>query len=388
MTSGQDLGPTADGGVCAPGALRPAARKDFDAVLVPGTAKVLVYAGDEAPFSMALPLPRQFVDEFWQYDLAGCAWQTVSATNSPGARGAYAAAFDTKRNRMLIVAGRKGTDTAPPLTNEVWAFDVATNAWTQLNPGGTAPQPRVGHQVGYDPDKDRLFMIGGENSTGFGNAVLDEAWQLSFAASADGAWSRLSSSGGPGVRRDFALAYDSTHKWMVLFGGAVDFVTYKADLWIYDLSADAWQAVNAKGALPDNRFAAKLVFDAPRARYIMFGGHDDTALGLRNDTWAVTVDGSGAAAWTQLLAGDSDKSVGNVELISPERRDKNGFVLYGDTIWSFGGTSDCGPMDDTWVLDLKSPTAWTTPYPALVGETCYRRAMPGQSCASDCSKPL
>jgi hypothetical protein len=73
--------------------------------------------------------------------------------------------------------------------------------------------------------------------------------------------------------------------------------------------------------------------------------------------------------------------------MSPERRDKNGIVLLGDQLWTFGGTTDCGPIDDVWTADVRTPV-WTATYSAQVGETCYRLAKPGQTCPTDCGKPL
>jgi hypothetical protein len=264
---------------CTPGAMRPAARKDFDAVRVPGTQKILVYAGDQAPFSMALPLPRQFVDELWQYDASGCGgWQSLTATNSPGARGAYAATFDTKRNRMIVVAGRKGTDSSPPLTNEVWALDVAAMSWQQLMPSGTLPAARVGHQVVYDADRDRIVMFFGDTSKTFGSGILADVWELSFASSADGAWKVFSFTGAgvvaPSGRRDVAASVDGPPGRVVLFGGALDFQTYTNEVWLFDLATNSFAKAKSSGGLPAERFGAKLLYDAPRNRHLLFAGHD------------------------------------------------------------------------------------------------------------------
>lgn len=381
-----------DGGNCAPLALRPQARQRVGGVLVPSTQKILVYGGDEAPVSTALPAPRQLTDDLWSYDLACATWAQLGAQQPPGALGEYVAVFDSKRGRAILVPGQKGTTRNPALTSELWAFDPQAMTWTQLHPtaaGGASPSARVGHGAIYDAGRDRLLVFGGETSINFSGAdMLGDTWALDFAASADGAWSKLAA--GPLARRDGALAVDAAGNRAVLFGGARDFMTYVNDVWVFDLVADTWKQANTSGDVPSARFAAKMSFDGA-SRFILFGGHDPAALGPLNDSYALTVDGAGAAVFKLLLAGDTDTTVAGVDHSSPERRERHAQIFAGGKIWIFGGSSDCGPLDDVWTLDLAAPTRWTTVVPAKIDETCQRRAMPGQLCQPppmDCTTPL
>lgn len=380
-----------DGGACMSSALRPSARKDVDAVLVPATRQILVYGGDQAPFDPnAMAQPKQLVDELWRYDLGCKTWEQLSA-NAPGPRAGYAAAFDSKRNRMVLVGGLAGTGSAPAHTSDVWALDVTTLMWTQLQPSGTAPSARVGHRVIYDAGRDRLILVGGDTAAIFGNGIVGDVWELDFAGSADGAWKQLSASnaaGVPSARRDVSLAIDTTHQIAVMFGGAFSFDTYTDEVWTFDLASSTWKQAQPVGGLPSARFGAKMAFDDTTGQMVLFGGHDAGAIGLRNDSWELTADSAGNAVFTPLLAGDGGLGVGNVDTASPERRDKHGFVVSMGTAWTFGGSSDCGPLDDAWTLDLTQPTTWTPAFPAMQGETCARRAMPGQMCPSDCGAPL
>jgi N-acetylneuraminic acid mutarotase len=376
-----------DGGMCAPLTLRPQARQRVEGVLDPSAQKILVYGGDEAPVSTALPAPRQLTDDLWSYDVACGTWTQLGMQEAPGAQGEYAATFDTKRNRMILIAGQKGTATSPPLVEEVWAYDTAAMMWTQLKPTGS-PGARVGHRAIYDAAHDRVVMFGGEKSINFNAAdMLGDTWTLDFTSSADGAWLELAGTG-PTKRRDAALATDGNR--VVLFGGASDFATYQNDVWVLDLGQGMWQKANTSGA-PSKRFASKLSFDSAGGRFVMFGGHDPFSLGPLNDTYALTVDSSGNAAFTLLIAGDSDTTVAGVDHTSPERRERHAQAVAGMKVWIFGGSSDCGPMDDVWTLDLTAPTKWTPVVPALIDETCQRRAMPGQTCQpppNDCTMPL
>ena len=380
-----------DGGMCGPLTLRPQARQRVEGVLDPSSQKILVYGGDEAPISTALPAPRQLTDDLWSYDVACGTWTELGMQQQAGPQGEYAATFDTARNRMILIAGQKGTAANPPVVDEVWAYDTAATAWTLLHPAAPAGTPgaRVGHRAIYDAGHDRLVLFGGERSINFSAGdMFGDTWTLDFTTSADGVWQKLAGAG-PSKRRDAALATDGNR--VVLFGGASDFATYQNDVWVLDLGQGVWAQATTSGDVPSARFASKLSFDAASGRFVMFGGHDPTSLGPLNDTYALTVDSSGSAAFNLLMAGDSDVTIAGVDHNSPERRERHAQVAAGSQLWIFGGASDCGPMDDVWTLDLAAPTKWTPVVPALIDETCQRRATSGQTCQpppNDCTTPL
>jgi N-acetylneuraminic acid mutarotase len=367
--------------------VRPPGRKSIDAVLAPTLNQLFVYGGDQQPFTMALPAPRQFVDDLWSYDWASGQWSMVATGVPPGPRGQYAAALDSKRNRILYFGGRKGATATPPLTNEIWAYDPTAKSWAQLMPTGTAPVARVGHRVAYDAAGDRLLMFGGDKADSFNAGdMLADFWELDFAASADGAWKQIAATGGPSARRDVALAIDDAHKRLVVYGGASDFATYQGDVLVFDLTAGSWKNLNTGSNAPSARFAMKMVYDAPRDKFVMFGGHDLGTVGILNDLWTFQIDaGAANATFAAVLSGDTDLSIAGVDHNSPERREKHGLERVGDKLFLYGGGGDCGPLDDTWLLDLTNPTMWMTRESAMIGESCYRRAMSGQQCPTDVS---
>jgi hypothetical protein len=319
-SSGQHPGGS-DLGACSNG-LRPSARKDFDAVLAPATKQILVYAGDVAPFDPTGAPNRQYVDELWELDLGCGGWQRLATQTAAGPRGEYAAALDSKRNRMIVYAGQLGTSATPPLVGDVWAFDLATQAWAQLHPSGPAAGSRVGHRMVYDAAADRMIVFGGDGSATFGGAIKGDAFELSFAASTDGTWKQLNASGvagAPSPRRDVAMAIDSKRKIAVIFGGAFDFQTYTNEVWALDLTTNLWHKLTTLGDIPTHQFRAKMDYDQPRDRLVIFGGHDDQALGLQNATTSLTLDATAmTATFKVIIAGDSGLGVGHVDATSPE----------------------------------------------------------------------
>jgi hypothetical protein len=186
------------------------------------------------------------------------------------------------------------------------------------------------------------------------------------------------------------LVHDGRNGRAVLFGGASDFVTYSNEVWSFDLSRGAWSDLPTSSAagsdVPSPRFGVRMVLDGARGRFILFGGHDPLGLGLQNSTVALAIDAGGHAVFTTLVAGDP--MLGTVDHTSPERRDRHGLVARGDLLWTFGGESDCAPLDDVWTMSLPAATSgWTNALAATSGETCARRATAAQTCASDCGPP-
>jgi hypothetical protein len=374
--------------------LRPPARQSIDAVLA-GTS-VFVYGGDEEPANLSMAPPQQLVDDLWRFDVSTRVWSQVSTGNAPGARARYAAALDSKRNRIVYFGGFKGTAAHPPLDAQVWSLDVASSTFTQLMPSGTGPGTRVGHRMVYDAAGDRVLLFGGDAKGMFNSPDFSsDVWELSFAASADGAWKLDAMSNlptGPMARRDAALALDDAHGRLVMFGGAADFFTFFNDAWSWSLSTGKWTQATTSAA-PSQRLGTKMEYDSPRDQLVLFGGHDVSPIGLMNDLYTCKLDAAGAtAAFKQLLPGDTDFSIAGTDTKSPERREHHGFTRITDALFLYGGGGDCGPLDDTWSFDLTAPTAWQPVLGAMTGETCFRRAQPGQQCATgqtmECAAPF
>jgi hypothetical protein len=374
-----------DGGMCAPA--RVSARRDITAVPVPG-GKAIVYGGDQSPVNTMTATPtRQLVEDVWQIELGCGSWTQLQVPSGAGPRGGYAAAYDSKRDRVIVFGGLAGASAHPPLANDTWALDLTAMTWTHLMPGGTVPATRVAARMAYDADRDRMLLFGGtRNANELDGPGLLDLEELSFAASPDGTWTQLSNGGAgqPTTGWAPAMTVDTQRKLLLVFGGAANFLTFSNKLYAYDLAGSSWHLVTPTGNLPSERIDAQLAYDAARDQLWTFGGHDLGATGILNDTWSAKLDAAGATVtWTQVLNGDTALSTSGVDRNSPERREKHGLLVSGDKLWTMLGGSDCGSLDDVWTLDLTAPTAWTAVEPAQVGETCYRRAMPGQQCPTD-----
>jgi hypothetical protein len=336
-----------------------------------------------------------YVGSTWALDLACNQWTALDPSRQPPDRGRHSAVHDTLDNRMIVFGGRwraTGTQGSYDLFDDVWAFDLDDDTWTELETSGEAPSARWGAAAGYDPVKHRLIVTGGNVGTSGATYVPDAG---TFALDlATGVWSKV---GGPGPgKRLFADAtYDPAGHRLILFGGTVAFFgPFLNDTWALDLATDTWKEVGqGSPKLPEPRIRPTIVTDAQRGRVVLFAGHDDGIVGNRNDVWTFQLD---TELWARSSVGDlhdpASPSPGFcvfppdfvvTDMEAPERREAHIMAAYaeGDLAVVFGGKTDCGIADDLWTLSLGDLT-WTEVLEATVGESCIRAG--GEGCHDLC----
>ena len=276
--------------------------------------------------------------------------------------------LDTMRNRMLLFGGRSSSSA---YSNAVWAFDLATDTWSEVATTGTAPAPVAEAIATYDAPRDRLVVFGGDPGGFVGS---DGMYSLDLATNT---WSEITAAGAPSAR----LYHSSTQVGdeLFVFGGATGFnPPYFNDVHGFDLATDTWRTVATTND-PQPRFGAELIADPANGRLLMAFGHDDAELGNRNDVYALDI---ATGAWSQLHTGDTfnnpptgmcefpaDFTV--VEDGTPERRYSIGLAQTGSVAYVFGGKADCGYLNDVWSLDIGSG-AWTRVRASTGGEGCLR----------------
>jgi len=158
----------------------------------------------------------------WELDLSGDpAWNTVDVGNSgpPGSYG-MASIFDARRDRMIIFGGST-SDGYYGVHNDTWALNLRGGQpeWHQLNPAGPLPAARRTMTSIYDPIRDRMVVYGGWDSAGESNAdFLGDTWSLALDNNL--AWTKLAPAGVPPTGRDAISAiYDPVNDQLAVFGG-------------------------------------------------------------------------------------------------------------------------------------------------------------------------
>jgi uncharacterized protein (TIGR03437 family) len=103
----------------------------------------------------------------------------------------------------------------------VAAAQTAVN-WTQQNPQ-TSPPAREGHAMAYDSGHGQVVLFGGYG----GSNYLNDTWVW------DGSnWTQMFPQTSPPARAQHTMAYDSAHSQVVLFGGSSNVSFY--DTWVWD----------------------------------------------------------------------------------------------------------------------------------------------------------
>lgn len=384
----------ADAPRCDPSSDQPAARGDAVGVVDPATARLYVFGGDTGAVINCIPAP-QFSGETWRYDTTCDRWDQITGDAHPSPRSRMAWALDARRRRMIVFGGRyrAGSSGNYTLYNDVWALDLATEQWSELSPSGTAPSARSNASAVYDADSDAFIVFGGSTSvSGLSFTPRNDVWALDLATNA---WRRVETSGTAPSARLFHAAVMRGRSMVIYGGGGANAFMgpFYRDAASLDLASGAWSRVTLSGdtdALA-GRISASLVATGNNDDLLIVGGHDDGSLGNRNDL--LTLSTSGAVTVTR--AGDSLGTAGagfcdfppdfsQTDMDSPERR--SAFVLAPDPTRNraivYGGKTDCGLAGDVWSIDLRSAT-WRSLRGATDGLSCQRSGR--ENCRTLCN---
>lgn len=380
----------ADAGVCEASADQPLARGDAAGAVDPVTGAFYLFGGDVGPVVTCMARPM-FSDETWRYDTRCNRWTRLSPEAHPSARSRAAYAVDARRRRMLVFGGRSraGSTGAYTLYRELWSLDMAEGRWELLSTKGEMPTARANATMVVDAASDGAVLFGGNTSVdGARFTPRNDAWRLDLATLQ---WSRIADAGAPPARQFHAAAVRDGAMVVVGGGDSNAFLgPFLADAWRLDLATGQWSELALTGATDalGARISHGLVARADDL--VLVGGHDDGALGNRNDV--LTVDGAGDVA--ERSAGDTLQTPGNgfcdfppdfaaIDEGSPERR--SAFVMAEDParqrVIVYGGKTDCGTASDVWSLDLRT-LAWTALRGTTDGLACGRTGR--ESCRSLC----
>ena len=204
--------------------------------------------------------------------------------------------------------------------------------WIQQLPANT-PSARYDGALAYDSAHSQVVMFGGLGTSG----TLGETWLWNGTT-----WSQASPATVPAARANQAMAYDALHGQVVMFGGINSLSTRTNDTWL-------WGGTNWIQASPANsppaRDGATMVFDAALGEVVLFGGVNATGTVI-NDTWLWN-----GTNWSQ--ASPATSPTGRFDHAMAYDAAHSQVVLFG----GFNGSY----LNDTWLWD---GTNWTQQAPA------------------------
>lgn len=391
---GGTKGTAGGGGACQDTGERPGPRSEMAGIVDAKRKKLVFYGGDSGLPKQCNPNPHP-IGELWVYDIACKTFTQPATPDDPGPRTRASAAYDVAGDRMILFGGRyrAGTAGAYTLFGDVWALDLETLAWSQLDTG-TGPKGRSSTAIDVDTQKGELIVFGGNTSTdGLNFVPQNDVWAFNLASAS---WRQISTSGAAPAKRLFhAIAVDSAGRKLFAYsGGDANAFTgpFLRDLWALDLDAGTWSQLSSGAGGPLARISPTLAFDAASNGVLLFGGHDDGSVGNNNDTWRFDL---GTNTWSPITAPETLKKAAAgfcnfppdftaPNLSAPDRRSAHvaGFDATTRQWTVFGGKTDCGLIDDVWQLDAASGV-WASQVGALSGEACSRGAN-AAACKSLC----
>jgi len=246
----------------------PPARFGHEAVWVEGLG-VVAFAGQAGPTT--------FFNDLWAYDPAANAWSELPASGTrPKARYGTCAAIGPD-GRLWISHGftEDGTRFA-----DTQAFDFASGRWSDATPDGQAPVNRCLHGC-WSTDDGRFALYAGQTT---GVEALGDLWTLDGAGSAGAAWTRTTGDLPPD-RNLYAFARHGDV--VVVIGGRGLGATFLDDAFTIDATTLAIQPLDPEGPTPPGRGGSMLIDDPARGRLVLFGGKTaDRSLG---DLWELSL---------------------------------------------------------------------------------------------------
>lgn len=283
--------------------------------------------------------PASATNDVWAYDLETNTWTELTPWSGPKAMTSVAAAYDAESNRVILFGGgiifRPLTlgDEKHYTLEETWVYDCNTDTWNEMAKG---PPRRLGHQMVYYPDSDRIIVFGG-----FGARGMNDIW--AYDCNAD-TWTEMKPDTSPPRRLYPSMAYDIESDKVLVWGGKDLADKY---MWAYDFNTNSWEKMTTVEG-PMNRNFASMVYDSKADRVILYGG-------LRmDDTWAYDYNTN---TWTEM---SPEMNPGKLARHAMAYDPNSGKVIL------FGGRHyDDDPyeyMDETWIYDYSTNT-WTNMSP-------------------------
>ena len=266
-----------------------------------------------------------FFSDTWAFDIVARRWQNLSGNDAgPNRRYGHSAVYDARRDRLIISHGF----TDDGRFDDTWTFDLKTNRWQNLNPGGTKPIKRCLHHAEIDTQGDQMLLYGGcASGVPGGNCPLDDLWLLDLERNQ---WQRKTSQPMPLGRQWYGMAFDQARRRMTIFGGSGG---PGNDVWEYDPAANAWRQLQPAGEKPAPRSRHMGTYVSDLKGAVFFGGRIGGS--LSNTLLVLGASQGGPPPAPQLAPRISDSGVRDA--FSGEA----GAVAPGEIVSLFG--TDLGP---------------------------------------------
>lgn len=279
---------------------------------------------DAPPTPLATPVPTATATATAGATATATGWVERFRSGAPAPRTDHTWTVDDSGTVAYLFGGRVGGGGSA----ELWRFDLASDEWAIVEPGGAAPAPRWGHTATWVAGTG-LVVWSGQGNNGF----FADIWAYDPTTSA---WRELPALGDvPEARYGSCAALGPDGRLWVSHGFTQDDGRF-ADTRAYDFATGEWQDVTPSGRVPLERCLHDCWWSADGTHLILYGGQT-TGVAALGDAWAY-----------ELATGDWTASVDG----AAPARNLYGLAASGDGALILGGGSlDGGFLDDAWLLD-------------------------------------
>jgi uncharacterized protein (TIGR03437 family) len=211
-------------------------------------------------------------NDTWIWD--GTDWTQESPETSPPARQYHAMAYDSTHDQVVLFGGEI-LNTDEIVYNDTWIWNG--NNWIQESPK-TSPPGRQNSAMAFDSVHGQTVLFGG---FGTGSDAENDTWVW------DGSnWTQeFPATSPPGLWRH-AMAFDSLHGQVVLFGGGLlASSSYSNETWIWD--GTNWTQESPETSPPARALHA-MAYDSLHDQVVLFGGQGEGLNNTFQDTWTWT----------------------------------------------------------------------------------------------------
>jgi hypothetical protein len=219
-------------------------------------------------------------NDLWAFDVTSNTWTRLSPSGTlPPAREGHAMTYEPDKKQVLVFGGLNSD--SGTLFNDLWAYDVTANTWTKLDPTGPAPSVRESTAMAYDPGSLQVLIFGGLSLGDNADSELGDMWGFARGTEAM-AWGKFLLSGViPSARQGHALAAAPAFGGLLMFGGRFGDADLN-DLWMYD---GRWYLQQPLDESPSPREGHQMAYDSSARAVVLFGGFDSGASLDLGDTW-------------------------------------------------------------------------------------------------------
>ncbi|ESO83105.1 hypothetical protein LOTGIDRAFT_169748 [Lottia gigantea] len=204
------------------------------------------------------------------------------------------------KEELFLFGGEYYTGKTMTLYDELYIYNIKKNEWSRIT-APNAPPPRSSHQaVTLSQGGGQLWIFGGEFSSHSQSQFYHyrDLWVYHIKHKQ---WQLISAPGGPSSRSGHRMV--AWKKQLVVFGGFHDNLReykYFNDLYMFDTENYTWSRITTSGITPSPRSGCVLTVNQDTGRIVVYGGFckekvkkDEEKGTAFTDLYSLTMEGKG-----------------------------------------------------------------------------------------------